>query len=167
MIATMHDAVEVVIEDTRWQEVELTAIAQRTVSAVLKHLGLMADGVEIAVLGTDDARIAVLNADFRGKPQPTNVLSWPSQERGADEEGGTPDLTDASEALGDIALAYDTCLSEAKIAGKSFADHVTHLVVHGVLHLLGYDHIRDGDATLMEQLETEILASLGIADPYS
>jgi probable rRNA maturation factor len=68
--------------------------------------------------------------------------------------------------LGDIAISYDTCLREALDAEKPFADHVTHLVIHGILHLLGYDHIRDEDATLMERIEVEILGKLGISDPY-
>lgn len=70
------------------------------------------------------------------------------------------------EGLGDIAISYDTCLREAQSAGKPMPDHVTHLIVHGVLHLLGYDHVRDRDATLMEGLETVILGKMGIADPY-
>ncbi len=69
--------------------------------------------------------------------------------------------------LGDLAIAFETCAREAQEAGKTMADHVTHLIVHGTLHLLGYDHLRDGDATLMENLETEILGKMGIADPYS
>jgi probable rRNA maturation factor len=68
--------------------------------------------------------------------------------------------------LGDIAIAYETCLREADAAGRAMADHTTHLLVHGTLHLLGYDHERGGDATLMEQIEVEILGKLGIADPY-
>ena len=108
-------------------------------------------------MGCDDARIAELNGDFRDKPQPTNVLSWPSEERGAAQPGAAPALpTGPDPELGDIAIAYETCAREAAEQGKPMADHVTHLIVHAVLHLLGYDHIRDADATLMEATEVEI-----------
>lgn len=118
-------------------------------------------------MGCSDDRIATLNADFRGKPVPTNVLSWPSDERGADVDGDVPLPPDSTDPeLGDIAISYDTCLSEATAAGKTMHEHTAHLVVHGLLHLLGYDHERDADATLMEGLETQILGKLGIADPY-
>ena len=162
---------DVVIEDDRWADLGLEPLAGRAAAATLARLGLPAAGFEIVVLGAGDSRIAALNADFRGKPQPTNVLSWPSQERGAAAEGAAPGLpepgpADDPEALGDIALAWETCAREAAEAEKPVADHVTHLIVHGVLHLLGYDHQRDGDAALMERLETEILADLGVPDPY-
>lgn len=162
--------VDVVIEDDRWEALGLAELANRAAAATLRHLGLPPEGFEIVLLGADDARIAALNADFRGKPQPTNVLSWPSAERGAAAEGAAPaaPAPGSSEpaALGDIALAWETCEAEARTGGKSLADHATHLVVHGILHLLGYDHVRDGDAALMERLEAEVLASLGIANPY-
>ncbi|WP_374395524.1 rRNA maturation RNase YbeY, partial [Tabrizicola sp.] len=103
--------------------------------------------------------------------QPTNVLSWPSEERAAEVVGEAPDLPEPGEAddpesLGDIAIAWETCAREAEAQGKPMADHVTHLLVHGVLHLLGYDHIEEEDAALMEGLEVRILASLGVSDPY-
>lgn len=164
--------VDVVSEDDRWEALGLPALAEAAARATLRRLGLDPAGYEIALLGADDDRIATLNADFRGKPTPTNVLSWPSEERGAAGEGlapGPPGPGTPGEPapLGDIALAYQTCAREAAAAGKPLADHATHLVVHGTLHLLGYDHVRDGDAALMERLEREILATLGVADPYS
>jgi probable rRNA maturation factor len=162
-------SVDTVTEDARWEALGLAAIAERAAHAALVRLKMDSQAFEIVVLGADDARIAALNADFRGKPQPTNVLSWPSEDRAAPEEGAAPDLPEPEEdgSLGDIALAWETCAREAEEAGKPMPDHVCHLIVHGVLHLLGYDHVRDGDAKLMEALETEILATLGIADPYS
>lgn len=164
----MH--VETVIEDERWNGVALAETARRACAATLAHLGLEGD-FEISLLGCDDARIAALNADFRGKPRPTNVLSWPSEERGAEADGDMPQppaegLPGMPEELGDIAIAYQTCACEAEEQGKTLADHVTHLLVHGCLHLLGFDHIRPADAELMERLEVEILAKLGVADPY-
>jgi probable rRNA maturation factor len=167
----MTELADVVIEDPRWEAAGLVALVERAARAALAHLGLPTEGYELAVLGCDDARIAVLNGDFRDKPAATNVLSWPSEERGAAAEGGAPGPPPPSDPdepahLGDLALAFDTCAAEADSAGKPLADHVTHLVVHGVLHLLGYDHTRDGDAALMERIETEILGKLGVPDPY-
>ena len=162
---------DIVTEDPRWDAADLASLAEKAACNALKSLDIPVEGYEIAVLGCDDARIAELNADFRDKPAPTNVLSWPAFELAPEEEGGTPVPPPPpdplmGEALGDIAIAYETCLREAEEAGKPFADHVTHLVVHGVLHLLGYDHVRDRDATLMEGLESDILGKMGIPDPY-
>jgi probable rRNA maturation factor len=165
------DLVETVIEDARWGAFGLDALAERGARAVLVGVGLPVEGFAISVMGCDDARIASLNADFRGKPQPTNVLSWPSEERGAEMAGDPPSLpgpgsAEDPEVLGDIAIAWDTCAREAEMQGKTMSDHVTHLIVHGILHLLGYDHVDDDDAALMERLEVRILASLGVSDPY-
>ena len=161
---------ETLCEDLRW-EAELPGIAERAGHAVLAHLGLDPALFEIAVLGCDDARIAVLNAEFRGKPTPTNVLSWPAWDLAADLPGGRPEAPEPGrpglpESLGDMALAFETCAREAEAQSKRFSAHVTHLCVHGILHLLGYDHIREEDAALMERLEVEILAGLGLPDPY-
>jgi len=156
-------SVDLIIEDERWAALGLEALAERACGAALERLGIA--GAEISLLACDDARIAGLNGEFREKPQPTNVLSWPSEERGADAPGGDP-LPPEDLELGDIAIAYDTCAREAAEAGKDMEAHVTHLLVHGTLHLLGYDHIDDKDAALMEGLEVEILGKLGIADPY-
>lgn len=162
---------DTIIEDTRWQVAGLEPLAETAATATLTHLGLNPAHYEIAILACDDTRIAALNADFRAKPGPTNVLSWPEDELSADSDGGTPHAPDPGAAddprpLGDIAIAFDTCTREAHEQSKPFADHVTHLVVHGVLHLLGYDHIRDKDATLMEAHERAILGKLGLRDPY-
>ena len=167
----MEPLVDTVLEDPRWGETGLPDLAETAARACLAELGLPADGFALCVMGCDDARIAVLNADFRGKPQPTNVLSWPSDERGAETPGASPARPepgppDDPEVLGDIAIAYETCRDEAIAGGKAMADHVRHLIVHGVLHLLGYDHTCDEDADLMEGLEVRILARLGVANPY-
>jgi probable rRNA maturation factor len=168
----MEPLVDIVIEDERWQAVDLPALADRAARAMLADLGLAEQGFTLCLMACDDARIATLNADFRGKPQPTNVLSWPSEERGSAADGALPDspepgTPEAPEELGDMALAWETCCAEAKAAEKTVEDHVTHLVLHGMLHLLGYDHIRDKDAELMEATEQRILARLGVADPYA
>jgi probable rRNA maturation factor len=161
--------VEVIIEDDRWQGAGLEALAERAAAAALLHLGLDPETWEIGLLGCDDSRIAVLNADFRGKPAATNVLSWPAEDL-APEAPGTaprPPAPGPEPFLGDIAIAWETCAREAGEAGRPLADHVTHLIVHAVLHLLGYDHIRDPDATVMETTEIGILGKLGVPDPYT
>jgi len=157
--------VECVIADPRWQAAGIEDLANRAAAATLAHLRL-AGTPEIALLAADDARVADLNASFRDKAEPTNVLSWPAEALAPETPGARPPPPKGAE-LGDIALAYETCRHEAEAAGRPFADHVTHLVVHGVLHLLGYDHNDAEDAMLMESLEIEILDSLGVADPYT
>ncbi|WP_243404062.1 rRNA maturation RNase YbeY [Zavarzinia aquatilis] len=117
---------------------------------------------EIAITLSDDAEVRDLNRDWRGKDKPTNVLSFPGL------EGAMAALLppEAPRPLGDIILAFETCRVEAEEQGKPLADHARHLVVHGVLHLLGYDHEEDAEAEEMEALETMVLAGLGIPDPY-
>ena len=162
---------EIAIEDERWTSLGVEEVAQDAIAGTLVHFGLDLETCEIALLACDDDRIAELNSEFRGKPVATNVLSWPAEDLAAEEPGGIPDMPEADFTgeipLGDIAIAYDTCAAEAAAAGKPLADHLRHLVVHGVLHLLGYDHIRDPDATVMEGLEVEILGKMGIDDPYT
>jgi probable rRNA maturation factor len=170
MTAPMEPLVDIIIEDERWQDL-LPALAETAAQAVLADQGLDPAAFEVSLLGCDDARIAVLNAEFRGKPAPTNVLSWPAQDLAPEAEGARPDLPepflpDERESLGDIAIAWETCAREAEEQGKSLHDHVLHLIVHGILHLLGYDHIREGDAALMEGTEVRVLDRMGISDPY-
>ncbi len=163
-------SIEIQENSARWSDIDLAAIAGMAAQATFERLGLDAEAVSLAILATDDAEIAELNAEFRGKPVPTNVLSWPATDLAAAEPGGMPAMPHADVfgeiELGDVAISYDTCAREAKAAGKPVSDHVTHLIVHGLLHLLGYDHIRDPDATLMQGREVEILGKLGIDDPY-
>lgn len=163
------DFISINIEDSRWQDLDIEALTERAAIATLKHLGIKYADFEISLLACDDARIADLNAEFRGKPAATNVLSWPSQERARPGKHPHPPLQHPSgmpEELGDIAIAFDTCLREASAANKPVQEHVTHLLIHGVLHLLGYDHISDQDAGIMQGLEAEVLGKLGICDPY-
>lgn len=167
----MEPLVDTVYEDPRWEGYGLAARADAAAGAALDALGLGRAGFTLCLMGCDDTRIAALNAAFRAKGQATNVLSWPSEDRAADLAGALPDPpepgdADDPESLGDIAIAWETCMREAQEQGKTFDAHVTHLIVHGVLHLLGFDHIDEADADLMETTETRILASLGVADPY-
>lgn len=154
----MSEPVEVVIEDPRWEAAGLGALARDAVAATLAEAGLDPAACEVVVLGCGDARIAALNAAFRGRAAPTNVLAWPSAVRDPAAPGAG--------ALGDVALAYDTCEREALAQGKSLGEHATHLVAHAVLHLLGHDHAEEDDALLMEGREVAILSSLGLPDPY-
>ena len=163
--------VDIVIEDERWLDVDLQGMAERAAAAATRHMGI--DTVEIVVMGCDDARIAALNDHFRGKAKPTNVLSWPVNDPEPRDPGARPALPSGHGRhagdmieLGDIAISFDTCKAEAEAQGKPFADHVTHLLVHAILHLAGYDHEADADAETMEDAERSILASLGIPDPY-
>ena len=164
------DMLDILVEDPRWAAVDLEALSLKVLQAACADLDLPPDAVELTLLACDDARIATLNTAFRGKATPTNVLSWPAEERAATKVGARPlppqPDPDGTLALGDIAISYDTCAAEATAAGRDFADHVTHLILHGTLHLLGYDHIDDQDAALMEGLEVKILGKLGVDDPY-
>lgn len=157
--------VEVTLECDAWRAFGLAQLAKTASDAALVHLGLSPEDWEISVLGCDDARISQLNADFREKPQATNVLSWPSQERGLGG-GRAPMPPSGDPELGDIAISYETCVKEAISGNKSPENHVLHLIIHGVLHLLGYDHVEENDADLMEGIEIAILAELGVPNPY-
>ncbi len=161
-------SVDVILEEPAWGGVGLERLAGEATEAVLARLGLEPSAFGIALLACNDARIATLNAEFRGKGAATNVLSWPSADRTAAVPGEMPLPPDpADPELGDIALAFETCAAEARAAGLPLARHATHLIVHGTLHLLGFDHETEQDAALMEGLETEILGNLGLPDPYS
>ena len=143
--------IEVEIDDTAW----LTALPEAEALVVRAATSTLAGraGGDIVVLLTGDATLRDLNARFLGKDKPTNVLSFPAGEG-------------VNGHLGDIALAYGVCAGEAEDQGKPLAHHLSHLVCHGVLHLLGYDHMSDADAGVMEDLERGVLAGLGIPDPY-
>jgi probable rRNA maturation factor len=148
--------IEVEIEDQAWTAALPDAEA-RVRTAALAALGGVGDadqvGDDIVVLLTDDETVRDLNARFRDRDRPTNVLSFPAAET-------------ARPHLGDLVLAYGVCAGEAEAQGKALADHLSHLVVHGVLHLLGRDHEIEAEAEAMEAVEREILSGLGIADPY-
>jgi len=162
--------IDLLIEASDWDGTDIEALAEAACPATLTELGLELEGFSISILACDDARIAGLNTEFRDKPQPTNVLSWPAHDI-ALPLGERPEMPQADgdgppHELGDIAIAHETCAREAAEQSKPFANHLTHLLVHSTLHLLGFDHINDEDAHLMEGLETRILATLGVPDPY-
>lgn len=150
--------VEAVVEDSRWEEIGFAEIANRACAETVRHAAPERSGHEIAVLACDDARMEGLNSTFRSVPFPTNVLAWPSHVGSSSATG--------EESLGNIAVSWETCRREAAEARIGLADHVSHLIVHGCLHLLGYEHDCDQDASKMEEMEIRVLASLGIRNPY-
>ena len=153
---------EVLVVAECWQtEPAAEAIIHRAVAAAAEIVNAGLGETELAVMLTDDAGIRTLNSNWRGIDKPTNVLSFPAL---PPTGPGGPD--DAPRMLGDIAIAYETTRKEADDEQKPFDHHLSHLAVHGFLHLIGYDHEKDDDAEAMESLEQEILAQLGIPDPY-
>ena len=159
------------IADPQWGiEADWTDLAARAAKAAItasSHADILSRdfAIEISLKLSDDAEVHALNKAYRDKDKSTNVLSFPQIQ---------PDLletlanTDDGEALlGDIILAYETCKADADAKDISFSNHVTHLVVHGTLHLLGYDHENETDAAVMENIEINALATLGIANPYA
>lgn len=151
--------IDLMVEAGAWpDESQLAEIAATAVSAAYEELGL-AGASELSAVFTDDAHIQVLNREWRGKDKPTNVLSFPAFPVAA----GKP----LPPMLGDIVIAHETVVAEAALDGKPFEHHLTHLLVHGFLHLLGYDHEDDAEAEIMETRERAILARLAIPDPYA
>jgi probable rRNA maturation factor len=151
---------DLMVEAGRWpSEQELAALARQAIDAVLAAIERQGTAAsELSIVFSDDAHVQALNAGWRGKDAPTNVLSFPAFPHG--RRGALPPM------LGDIVLAAETVAREAEAEGKPLAHHITHLIVHGILHLIGYDHESDAEAEEMEELERRILAGLDIPDPY-
>jgi probable rRNA maturation factor len=149
---------DIMVERGDWGRLDgVETLAQRAAEAALAVTSEAGGAFEASVMLTDDAHIQVLNRDWRAKDKPTNVLSFPAPEQ--------PGVA-GPRHLGDIALAYETLVRESEEESKELAHHFAHLIVHGVLHLLGYDHEVEAEADIMEALEVKALATLGIADPY-
>jgi len=140
---------------------DLEAMARACTEAVLGHLAVGTDGVEVSFRFTGDDEIAALNAGWRGRAAPTDVLSFPVDGDDAARPVGAPRM------LGDVVLAHETCARDAAALDRPFADHVRHLLVHGLLHLLQFDHDDPEEAVRMEGLEVAVLATLGVPDPYA
>jgi probable rRNA maturation factor len=155
-------AVDVLIESPQWQQLPgAEGIIRAAIAGATKAGPVEKSRGEVCVLLCDDAAMAALNARWRGHEGPTNVLSFPAPRGALDRHGA-----DRPIPLGDIAIAYETLAREAADCGKPLRDHLAHLAIHGFLHLLGYDHELDGEARRMERLERDILAEMGIPNPY-
>lgn len=154
--ATYELTADLRIADPRWESLgDVEALAAR----VLGHAATaMEQGGEVSILMTNDAEMHALNKQWRGFDKPTDVLSFPSD---------GPGIPGEAPQLGDIAIGYETAFKDAESMGRPFEGHISHLLIHGFLHLLGYDHIESEDAKVMEPLEARILAGLGWPDPYA
>ncbi len=151
--------IDISIESEKWTSIELESLVNRAVKAAQAEANVaLAPFAELSLLFCDDARIRELNSEWRGMDKATNVLSFPASE---------PAHLSRSPLLGDIAIAFETVERESKDEEKTLTDHVSHMVVHGFLHLVGYDHEIESEAEEMEDAERRALARLGIADPYA
>lgn len=155
------------IDDKHWLELNFydqwQIIIQEIVTKVISNLAINSK-LEVSILLTNDEEISILNKNYRNKDKPTNVLSFPNLS--LEEIQNLHKQSPYPIMLGDIALAFETILNEAKDENKIFSNHFYHLIVHGMLHLLGYDHENDTDAELMQEKEIEILKTLNVTDPY-
>ena len=162
--------VELTREDPWPADFDWTALAARAAAAAIERtphgeLNTTPAAIELSLRLTSDDEVQTLNRQYRGKDAPTNVLSFPMVQPDL-LDTVTQNSDDGEVLLGDIVLAHGVCAREASARGVSLDEHVTHLMVHGVLHLLGYDHQTDDDAEPMEAIERDALAALGVADPY-
>jgi probable rRNA maturation factor len=157
------------LHETPWPQGDWESLAEgatgKTIAAT-PHAPLATTPatIEISIRLTSDAEVHALNRQYRGKDKPTNVLSFPMVQ--PDVIGTLANTDDGEVLLGDIVLAYETCAREAAERNAPLEDHATHLIVHGVLHLLGYDHMNDAEAEAMEGIERDVMAALGLHDPY-
>jgi probable rRNA maturation factor len=156
----MNPLLSTLVECDAWNQHEgFEALASEVIAAAVAATNIkLAKGAEVSLLLCDDARIRDINHEWRGLDKPTNVLSFPAAPRA---------MLAKSPAVGDIAIAYETVARETVAEGKTFRDHYMHMVLHGFLHLLGYDHETDAEAEEMEALEISVLSALGVADPYA
>lgn len=152
---------ELVVEDERWRRIaRIEWLTQAVASALVSEAPTeFSEPVKVTIMLADDSRVSTLNANFRGKPVPTNVLSFPAGAN-ATEPGN-------KRYLGDIIIAWETVEREANELGIPVENHLQHLIVHGLLHLLGYDHMIDAEAEIMEAIETQALNRVGVPDPYA
>ncbi|WP_375628546.1 rRNA maturation RNase YbeY [Bartonella sp. TT67HLJMS] len=152
--------IDIMVKSAGWNDEKmLYNITEKALMATMNHVSLANVVSEISLLFTDDKHMAQINAQWRNKNKSTNVLSFPAFPLKAGNPPGP--------MLGDIIIARETVVLEAEKQGKTFQDHLTHMIVHGILHLLGYDHETDNEAYQMEKLEREILQKLSIKDPYA
>ena len=167
--------IDAAVEDPAWDAVaDLEDVAARACAAAFRAAQVAPEGRSVSILFASDDEVAALNRDHRGKAGPTNVLSWPAFDLAPQRPGARPPAPPApqlmpgelAEEIGDLALARGVCAAEATARGIALSAHVAHLILHGTLHCLGYDHISDPDAALMEGLEQDAMRAMGLHDPY-
>lgn len=166
--------VDLLVEEPEWVEAlpDLETHIETATRLALEAAGLDPARWTVCVLACSDARMAKLNEEFRHKPTATNVLSWPAFELAPERAGTNPPAPsvfpgDLPQPLGDVAIALQTARREAADRAIPLKDHVIHLILHGCLHLLGFDHEIEADAETMEGIEARALARIGVADPYA
>ena len=167
------DLVDLVIEEPAWNDAlpDIDILANTVARLALQEAGLDPAHWSLCLLACDDTRIAALNRDFRARPAPTNVLSWPAFTLAPEHPGALPPpppkaISGPRQPLGDVAIALQTTRREAEDNAIPLKNHAIHLILHGSLHLLGFDHETDEDAETMERIETRALARIGVEDPY-
>ena len=165
-----NQAIELTTEDDRWNDVLTIDVLTHTLNAICADIPsnhpfqIIADNFEVSVTLGDDNFIQNINKEWRDKDKPTNVLSFPQFDDIEEETSFLPQ--DVAPPIGDIFIAYDTVEKESREQRKSLKDHSIHMFVHGFLHLIGYDHIDNDEAEIMEALEIKILKRINIANPY-
>ncbi|MDR0632270.1 MAG: rRNA maturation RNase YbeY [Holosporaceae bacterium] len=149
---------EISVECDSWNEKEIKSIAAECVQAVFSEVGIKNDDIEVCFLFTNDEEMCILNKTYRGINKPTNVLSFPACDPFSEEESHC--------ILGSIVLAFETIERESREQKKTLQNHLKHLITHGTLHLLRYDHVNEIEAQQMEELEEKILKKLSVKNPY-
>ena len=164
---------DILFNDNRWKKLPFEKIVHNSINLVAEDILLTTNDYEIAILACNDLEIINLNKNFRGDSAPTNILSWPEHEYKRMKPGGFPTrivnptkFSKGSDFLGNLAISFDRCSSEASAGSIRFEDYTTHLIIHGFLHLIGFDHDNELDAILMEDTEKRLLSRLGIKNPY-
>ena len=165
--------INIIFKDKRWVTIPLEEIGKGALKLVIdKFLG-QDHNFEVSILASNDVEIRELNKNFRGNNSNTNIISWPEHETQSNQPGHIPDLVDKLKSgyeglsfLGNLAISFDRCFMEAEEKNIHFEDHVLHLLTHGCLHLIGFDHQNELDANLMEDIEIRLLSGVGIKNPY-
>ena len=165
--------INVIFKDERWVKIPLEEIAKGALKLISDRFSVKDNNFEVSLLASNDAEIKELNKKFRGNDSSTNIISWPELETQPREPGHFPVQMDKLKSdskgaifLGNLAISFERCSTEAEEKNIFFADHMLHLLLHGYLHLIGFDHQNELDATLMEDIEIGLLSGAGIKNPY-
>ena len=163
----------ILLKDDRWKKLPLKKMAMNSLNLIADDVLQKNDDFEISLLATNDPEVIYLNNNFRGYNRSTNIISWPENRYERKKPGAFPQLasrsfvfSDGMNFLGNLAISFDRCSIEAEEGNLVFEDHITHLLIHGCLHLVGFDHENELDAKLMEGIEEKLLSKLGIRNPY-